>query len=498
MEYVEMRFGKQTKTIITFLQMPIMMLMCGNLLYVLCIFISSALGFKENFVIFGITLSGLHLAMIFTGVVVILYTSIGGLWAVIVTDTVQFLIVMIASVLLAIFSFVAFKNGGSFIANFQAYVANPPVEGYFRPFNSLQPLSFTLAWITLQIFSQSGYLPMIQRCACVSTERDAQKSCWLSVVFFVICPLIWLFPVFILRNQLPDMAALWPHIKNPTEASYVTIALQLLPNGMIGLVISAILAASISTLAGNFNLVSVIFTNDIYQKIFAPEATHQKLMLVGKIVSVLIGVLTIVIGIMLSGFSDAFRTTFTIVSHTSIALALPMALGMLFKRIPWWTGIVAMFACFTTTLSIEFLTPVISKYSDLSIWVYMQNNLFVCNVFSSILINLIVFGVSMVFYKPGNLAKGANKLFALLQKPVSEDIDHEPVVVPDLKAYRVVAIALLIFGVPLSLCKIFKMTEDVQFINLYAGLAFLSLSFIIFWLTSKRFSPFKIVRQQKI
>lgn len=494
MEYIELRFGRITKNVVTYLQMPIYLLLTGNLLYVLCIFISSALGLKDHIVLFGHSLSGLHIAMIFTGSIVVIYTAIGGLWAVVVTDTVQFIIAMVASVLLAVFSCIAFANTGSFIGNFQTFLANPPSEGYFHIANSYQPLSFTLAWVTLMIFSQPGHLQLIQRCACVPDEKDAQKCSWLSVVFFIVCPIIWLFPVFILRNQLPDMAVLWPHLKNPTEASYVTIALQLLPNGMIGLVISAILAASISSMAGCFNMISVIFTNDVYHKVINREASHRTLMIIGKLTSAGVGIMAVLIGIILSGFSDAFRTTFTIVSHTGLAMALPIVFGFIFKRVPWWSGIAAMIACFIATLSIELGVPLLAVGSSFPLWTHILGHLFEYKVFGAIIVSLLVFVVSRLFYKRERVAEGTVELFRRLETPVSEDHDYAPVVAPDMRAYRVVAISLAIFAVPLLAFDLFRVVEDHQAVNTYAGMIFLILSMVIFWLTDKRISPFEIIR----
>ena len=487
MEYIEMRFGHVTKQVVTYLQIPVLLLGIGNLLYVLCIFISSALGFKEHIMILGHAFSGLHAAMIFTGLVIVIYTAVGGLWAVIVTDTVQFIIVMVASVLLTIFGIIAFKGNGSFVANFQHFLANPPVEGYFHVSNSLQPLSFTFAWMTLMTFVCAGSLPLIQRCACVPDEKAAQKCCWLAVVFFLAAPIVWLFPVFILRSQLPDMTALWPHLKNPMEASYVTIALQLLPNGMIGLVISAILAASISSMAACVNIVSVIFTNDIYHKVINPQADHRRLMMVGKLASAGVGILAVLTGMLLSGFSDAFRTTFTIASHTGLAMALPIAFGFLFRRIPWWCGIATMISCFITTLSIEFAVPMLNIE-------FLQAHLFECKIFGAVGVSLLVFWISRFFYRPDHITDGAKELFRRIDTPVSEDSDYE-VDIPNLTAYRVVAIALIFFAVPLLAYNLFHVVEDSRHANTYAGMIFLSLSALILWLTDRRISPFKVIRE---
>jgi Na+/proline symporter len=482
----------------TFLQIPVLMLMAGNMLYVLCIFLSSALGLKGSFCILGLNFTGLHICMAVIGIVIIAYTATGGLLAVIVTDTVQFIIAIIASALLAFYSIVEFSDGGSFIVNIKNYVSNPPHPGYFHPINDLQPFAFTLAWIVLQIFSHPGSMQVIQRCICVPDERAAQKSYALATVFFLLVPIIWLLPVFLLRNKLPleELKILWPHIKNPAEASYITIALRLLPNGMIGLVISAVLAASISTLAGCYNIVSVIFTKDIYQK-FSPQASSGKLMTVGRISSLFIGIISICIGLILAGLADAFRTTFTIVSLVSIAVSFPIMLGLLFKKTPSWTGAAAIIICLITTSSIEFIVPAIHSISPNSFCGNIIEHSFEYKTFAAIIVSLLTFGISPLFNKSAKSANSSAKFFELLDKPIGRDeTAGRAVLIPNLMAYRVTAISLLIFGVPLSLCKVFNITRDPYSINLIAGICFITLSVLIYWLTSIKYSPLKIIREQ--
>jgi Na+/proline symporter len=270
---------------------------------------------------------------------------------------------------------------------------------------------------------------------------------------------------------------------------------MLLPNGMIGLIISAMLAASVSSIAGCVNIIAVISTNDIYKKI-SKNATHTQLMAVGKLSNIIAGILTIAIGILLSGFADAFRTTFTLVSHTGLAMALPIVLGLIFRCVPWWSGITAMILCFTTTLSLEFIIPVLADNLASPVWSDIESHLFEYKIGGAILVNFAVFSISKLFYKPARAAQESEKLFSLLEKPIDKVSDSEAIIVPNLKAYRVVAAALAIFGVPLGLLKLFHFVEDHKAINLYASLTFLGISLLIFWLTSRRFSPFKIVRRQ--
>ena len=132
MEYIKMRFGEKTRFFFTSIQIPAFLLGMGNMLYILCIFISSALQLTGQYKILGISFNGLELCIIVTGAVIVAYTTTGGIWAVIVTDTVQFVIVMVISLIILPLSFIALSKGAGFAAGVQTFVSTPPTPDYFH------------------------------------------------------------------------------------------------------------------------------------------------------------------------------------------------------------------------------------------------------------------------------------------------------------------------------------------------------------------------------
>jgi SSS family solute:Na+ symporter len=86
---------------------------------------------------------------------------------------------------------------------------------------------------------------------------------------------------------------LFPHLKNPDEA-YMTLVTRLFPVGMIGLVMSVLLAALISTIDSALNSLSTVFTVDIYVKKYKPQATPKEVIRIGRIVTFFGAVLAIV------------------------------------------------------------------------------------------------------------------------------------------------------------------------------------------------------------
>lgn len=492
-EYIGQRYGAATQKFYTLVQIPIFILFMGNCLYILCIFLSSAVGFKENYNFFGLELGSIELCIIITGIVVTLYTSSGGLWAVLVTDTVQFLIVMLVSILILVLSvkMLAADNGLTKAVN--DYIANPPTPDYFQLVKSTQPLWFTAAWFLLSLIVYPTEYGTIQRCFSVPDEKDARKLTLLAAAAFSIVPLIWILPVIVLRKLMPDMAQLWPQLKNPTEASYVTVSLSLLPNGVIGLTLSAILAASLSSMGGVYNFLSAIITENVYKPLLAPNSTPKQSMQAGKVITLLLGVFSIIIAIILSKGSGAFETTFSIASYVQIAVAFPLVIGVLVRSVYRSTAIISSAACFVTTFLVGFCLPKITVLWDV---ILSPQQLFALKIFSAVTVSVIIYAASYVLFRTKGGESGADEFFAKLRRPVSQD-NAGAVFIPNLKMYNYVAWTVMFYALVLFVIHITHITDDQENINLLMGVMFLAVGAIVKWLVSPKFSPFAIVRAQQ-
>jgi len=497
MEYVGMRYGNTTRNLFNLVQIPAFSLMLGSWLYVLCIFVSSALGITGEYLIFGITFTGLQLCMIVTGIIIVFYTTVGGLWAVVVTDTVQFAIVMIVAIVVLPLSLKALAGTGGVLTGFKHFISNPPTADYFKLIKPSQTLSFTLAFATVNSISLAGHLASIQRSSCVPDEKSARKVGILSSILLVLSPILWVAPVFIMRPLLPDLTELWPDLKNPYDGTYVTIARMLLPNGMIGLTVAAIFAATMSTMSTMYNILSAIFTENVYKPLFGKKSSAKTMVWTGRLSTLFFGVLSIVLGFLLSNFHDAFNTTLTIASHFGIIFAFPIIVGALFKRIPWWTVMVSVPVCLTGTLMLEFLVPAPDTAGLDGLVKHMAEHLTQYKIFGAVGINALVFFVCSLLYNakdPKN--QKAGKFFELIKKPISEDENAE-LIIPNLNTYRIVGWTMALFGVCLSVIRITGLSEDPRNINLIVAAFFMLVFVVIQWLTSAKYSPIKLVREQR-
>ena len=493
MEYIEKRYGSVTRDIFTFIQVPAYTLGMGSLLYILCIFISSALGLTGIYPVLGLKLSGVHLCIIAVGMIIMFYTTVGGLWAVVVTDTVQFFIVMVVGVIIFPLSLIALGQGSVFsgVVNF---IQNPPTPDYFKLVKPSQTLSFTLAFAMVGGIVTAGHFSMIQRASCVPTEKDARKVGIIAAILHALAPIFWVSPIFFMRSLLPDLANIYPNLENPGDGTYVVMTRMLLPNGMIGLTIAAILAATMSSMSTLFNINSMMLTENIYKQFFAKNASPRNLLIAGKALNVVVGVVAIILAILLSSYKDAFGTSLMISAHFGIVFAFPVIVGVMFRRIPWWSALVSMPLCLMYTLVLEFILPGAQEVSAGLIG-HISKNLPQYQIFGAVILNIVVFAGAALFYRvddPRN--KPGQALFDILRKPVQQDGD-QTVIIPNLKPYRIVGWTLLFFGFILILANVLTNTGDPNHVNIIAGILFAVLCACILWITSSKYSPIKLVKQ---
>lgn len=107
----------------------------------------------------------------------------------------------------------------------------------------------------------------------------------------ILCAALKILPLFIL--VLPGLCAkaIWPN-KVTGDNAYPLLVTRLLPTGLMGLMVAALLAALVSSLSNVFHSCSILITMDIYKKIH-PEASEKKLVNIGRVATVVVVVISI-------------------------------------------------------------------------------------------------------------------------------------------------------------------------------------------------------------
>ncbi len=293
-------------------------------------------------------------------VFVLLYAGLAGLWGVVATDFVQFVLALIGAVLVAWFAIRSPEVGGLSGLVTQAQAATDFDVLAFVPFEIGWDDGLRIGWSAFAGISASTFFAyvfvqwwtfrrsdgggeFIQRLAASRDEQHAEWAAWLfNILHYVIRTWPWV---------LVALAALviYPDLDDP-EMGYPMLMLDYLPVGVLGLAVASLLAAFMSTVSTQINWGASYLTHDVYARFVRPDATQAELVLAGRVASVLIAV----IGAVAAFFSESVATIFRLVIAIGTGPGVVLILRWFWWRINAWAELSAMCAGFliglTTTL----------------------------------------------------------------------------------------------------------------------------------------------------
>jgi SSS family solute:Na+ symporter len=200
-----------------------------------------------------------------------LYSVIGGSSAVIKTQYFQGLILIIGAFILSIAGFNA-------VGGFEGLSSKVPPD-FFNMFKSINDpdypwtgIIFGAPIIAFWYWCTDQYI--VQRLLSAKSVDHARKGSLLAAALKIL-------PIFILVFPGIFASILFPESRGDSAYSAMIYS-DIVPHGLKGFVIAGLLAAIMSSLAGVFNTISVLFTNDFY-KLHNPDANERKLILVGRL-----------------------------------------------------------------------------------------------------------------------------------------------------------------------------------------------------------------------
>jgi SSS family solute:Na+ symporter len=355
LQFVTKRFSKGTTYFYTLMAVLPNTLVLGIMIYTLCIFISTALGISNlNFDLGFAVLNGFEMTILVTGIFITIYTTLGGLWAVMVTDGIQMIIVVLVSIVMIPMAFLLLGDGNILEGVSRLKLEAP--EGYFDLNLDGKPFLFWPSWFVYIIFGYNVHWHIAQRYYSVPDERDTRKMAMWCGVLSLIMPVMWLLPVAVSPILFPNIEQMWPELADPTEASFITVALAILPHGMLGLLAAAILAATMSSTDTLFNWLSAVMTKDIFVPIMEKttgRVPREKIQLwFGKATVAALGIISIWVAFNVQRFGGAFEVSLRANSLYKHTLFLPVFLGLLMTRTPWWSAMASVAVGMVTVLGV--------------------------------------------------------------------------------------------------------------------------------------------------
>jgi solute:Na+ symporter, SSS family len=189
-------------------------------------------------------------------------------------------------------------------------------------------------------------------------SKDSKNARWaalLAALLFVVGPIIWFIPPMAARILYPDLnaiEALRPLKETITEGAYVGMGLMYLPKGMIGLMVSAIFAATMSPMDTGLNKNAGIFVRNFYKPIMRKHASDKEYLIAGKIVSFLFGCLIILAALSINTIKDygLFNIMNQFSANITLPVIIPLIWGIIIKKTPSWSAWSTVLVGFTVSL----------------------------------------------------------------------------------------------------------------------------------------------------
>ncbi|QQS51661.1 MAG: Na+:solute symporter [Bacteroidota bacterium] len=306
---------------------------------------------KESIEFAGFVFSSHLLAVACLMLFVAIYSSISGLWGVSYTDTFQFIMAMAGSIALAVFALRHPSVGG--IAGLKANL--PEWVFHFTPeivstdsgatgatgLIRMTVLAF-IAYMGVQWWSSwypgaepggGGYVA--QRMMSAKDEKHSLlATLWFQIAHYALRPWPWIIVALAGLVMYPDV---------PMEnkgATYVMVIRDILPSGMVGLMLAAFLAAYMSTIASQTVWGTSYIINDLYRPFVKPSATEKHYVRISRITTFVLMLVAFLITSKLELISQAWK----IVLVLSGGIGLVLILRWFWYRINAWTEIAAMLA----------------------------------------------------------------------------------------------------------------------------------------------------------
>lgn len=429
-EVIRLRFGISTQQFYAWMSFVMQTLYSSLHLLGLAIFCSAVFGYKIEQVI------------VVVGAVVLLYSLIGGSWAVTATDFLQTLILIPITILVGVLCLVKLGGVGALFQGIQD-MGLSSAYGVFNAPDQFPLRAYTYAWaIAMLLKNVIGYntLTSAQRYFLVKDGREAQKAAWLGFVLMTAGAFLWFIPPMTAR-LLFHVEVMAVDIPKAAEAAYAIASLNVLPLGMTGLMVVAMFAATMSSMDSGLNRNAAIFTNDIYPtlcRLFGRTAMQGKsLMRLGQVFSAVFGVCIVSIATYFANTEG--RGVFEHMLNIGALLALPMAvpalMGLFIRTSPSWAAIVTV--CVTLIPSaIGFFSAELFGET----WSFQQK------VFVNLAVGIVVYLLTMPFWNraPEVYKTQAQEFFDRMLTPV--DFEKEIGIPNDLRQLKIIGSFAAVIG----------------------------------------------------
>lgn len=282
------------------------------------------------------TATGISLipAALISSIITLAYTWSGGMLAVTLTDAVQYVIIIIG---VSLCGYLAIEQVGGFDTMMATLYSSPQYVTNMEPFADWTAVKFAGLFFSF-LLGEFCAPYFIQRYASTKSAKDSKAG----VLIFSVH---WVFFLATTAGIGLASMALQPHVR--PDLAFTNLVRDVLPVGVTGLVLAALLAAVMSSGAAFINTACVVYTRDIYNKFINTEATQAQMLRQSRMSTLLVGGISIAVAI---SFQDVFGLMIYVFKLWPSAVIPPLLLGLLWGKMSPYAGapavLVGVVSCF--------------------------------------------------------------------------------------------------------------------------------------------------------
>jgi Na+/proline symporter len=258
----------------------------------------------------------------------------------------------------------------------------------------------------------------------VKDGKEARKAALLCAVLMLLGSVIWFLPPMTARILYPELVMAFD-IGKPAEASYAVASMSLLPAGLIGLIVVAILAATMSSMDTGLNTNVAILVKDVYPKLarlmrFKPR-NESELLGYGRLLTWVMGGLIIVLSLYFAqqDGKGIFELMIEVGTLLSTPITIPLMLGLFVRRTPWWAALSSIASALLISCIVFFDIPLTvfgfsQSFSDSVLWSFQQQ------FFCVLIFGTLGFLISIPFApsKDSEHRKQVDDFFTVMKTPI--------------------------------------------------------------------------------
>ena len=294
----------------------------------------------------GIVLQTLFGVNMYTSVIVIaiitaIYTVVGGLSAVVVTESIQTVVLLAGAIIMSVLSYHKMGGWGQMLSVLHSHNAldklvmlRPSGDGSGMPWYAV-----FLGYPVIGIWYWCADQTIVQRVLGAKDENNARVGA-------IFCGFIKILPVFIF--VLPGLFA-WVLVQNGglniealktiqdgktvinSKGIYTLMITQLIPTGLVGVLVAALLSGLMSQISGALNSISTLVSYDIYKR-YRPGVSNKKLVNVGKYAAATALIISLFLLPLLNSYESIFNGINDIIAHIAPPITCVFLTGLFWKR----------------------------------------------------------------------------------------------------------------------------------------------------------------------